>query len=118
VGEETPPYKYLKERTVMSATDVEVKIDEKVKQVIAEPKRYKVIFLNDDKTPIEFVVELLMTTFRHSELTAKDITLAVHNEGSAVVGVYTYEIAEQKTIESTQLCRQHGFPLQIRVEQE
>lgn len=102
----------------MSATDIEVKIDEKIKQVISEPKRYKVIFLNDDKTPIEFVIELLVSLFRHSEETAKNITLAVHNEGSAVAGVYTYEIAEQKTIEATALSRQHGFPLQIRVEQE
>jgi ATP-dependent Clp protease adaptor protein ClpS len=102
----------------MSSTDFEVKIDEKIKHIISEPKRYKVIFLNDDKTPIEFVIELLMTMFRHSETTAKDITLAVHNEGSAVVGVYSYEIAEQKTIEATALSRQQGFPLQIRVEQE
>lgn len=102
----------------MSATDLEVKIDEKIKQVISEPKKYKIIFLNDDKTPIDFVIELLVTIFRHTEATAKDITLAVHNDGSAVVGIYTYEIAEQKTIEATQVCRQHGFPLQIRIEQE
>lgn len=99
-------------------TEMDVQIDEKIKQVIAEPKRYKIIFLNDDKTPIEFVIELLISIFRHTETTAKDITLAVHNDGSAVVGIYTYEIAEQKTIEATQVCRQHGFPLQIRIEQE
>jgi len=102
----------------MAETAVDVQIDEKIKQVIAEPKRYKVVFLNDDKTPIEFVIELLVSLFRHSEETAKDITLTVHNEGSAVAGIYTYEIAEQKTIESTALSRQHGFPLQIRIEQE
>jgi ATP-dependent Clp protease adaptor protein ClpS len=100
------------------STELDVKIDEKIKQVIAEPKRYKIIFLNDDKTPIDFVIEVLISIFRHTEETAKDITLAVHNDGSAVVGIYTYEIAEQKTIEATQLCRQHGFPLQIRIEQE
>lgn len=102
----------------MSETAIDVQIDEKIKQTITEPKRYKVIFLNDDKTPIEFVIELLVTLFRHTEETAKDITLIVHNEGSAVAGIYTYEIAEQKTIESTALSRQHGFPLQIRIEQE
>lgn len=102
----------------MAETAIDVQIDEKIKQVIAEPKRYKVVFLNDDKTPIEFVIELLVSLFRHSEETAKDITLTVHNEGSAVAGTYTYEIAEQKTIESTALSRQHGFPLQIRIEQE
>jgi ATP-dependent Clp protease adaptor protein ClpS len=102
----------------MAATDLDVKIDEKIKIDITEPKRYKVIFLNDDKTPIEFVVELLMTVFRHSDETAKDITLKVHNEGSAVVGVYNFEIAEQKGVESTHLARQAGFPLQIKIDPE
>lgn len=102
----------------MAETAIDVQIDEKIKQTVTEPKRYKVIFLNDDKTPIEFVIELLVTLFRHTEETAKDITLIVHNEGSAVAGIYTYEIAEQKTIESTALSRQNGFPLQIRIEQE
>lgn len=102
----------------MSASDIEVKIDEKIKQIISEPKQYKVVFLNDDKTPVEFVVELLITLFKHTEHTAKDITISVHEDGSAVAGVYSYEIAEQKTIEATALSRQHGFPLQVRVEQE
>lgn len=102
----------------MATTDLDVKIDEKVKTIITEPKRYKVIFLNDDKTPIEFVVELLMGVFRHTEETAKDITLKVHNEGSAVVGVYTFEIAEQKGVEATHLARQAGFPLQIKIDPE
>lgn len=102
----------------MPTADVDVKIDEKVKTTINEPKKYKVIFLNDDKTPIEFVIDLLTTVFRHSEESAKAITLKVHNEGSAVVGSYSYEIAEQRTFESTQLARSNGFPLQIRIEKE
>jgi ATP-dependent Clp protease adaptor protein ClpS len=102
----------------MATTDLEVKIDEKVKTIITEPKRYKVIFLNDDKTPIEFVIDLLKTVFRHTDETAKDITLKVHNEGSAVVGVYSFEIAEQKGVEATHLARQAGFPLQIKIDPE
>jgi ATP-dependent Clp protease adaptor protein ClpS len=102
----------------MATTDVEVKIDEKIKINVTEPKRYKVIFLNDDKTPIEFVIELLTTVFRHTNETAKDITLKVHNDGSAVVGVYTFEIAEQKGVEATHLARQAGFPLQIKIDPE
>ena len=102
----------------MAITDLEVKIDEKVKTVITEPKRYKVIFLNDDKTPIEFVIDLLKGVFRHTDETAKDITLKVHNEGSAVVGVYSFEIAEQKGVEATNLARQAGFPLQIKIDPE
>ena len=102
----------------MAITDLEVKIDEKVKTVITEPKRYKVIFLNDDKTPIEFVIDLLKSVFRHTDETAKDITLKVHNEGSAGVGVYSFEIAEQKGVEATNLARQAGFPLQIKIDPE
>jgi len=102
----------------MATTDLEVKIDEKVKTIITEPKRYKVIFLNDDKTPIEFVIDLLKSVFKHTDETAKDITLKVHNEGSAVVGVYSFEIAEQKGVEATNLARQAGFPLQIKIDPE
>lgn len=102
----------------MATTDLDVVIDEKIKVEISEPRRYKVIFLNDDKTPIEFVIELLMTVFKHTEDTAKEITLKVHNEGSAVVGIYTFEIAEQKGVEATNVARAAGFPLQIKVDAE
>jgi ATP-dependent Clp protease adaptor protein ClpS len=102
----------------MAITDTEIKIDEKIKIDISEPKRYKVLFLNDNKTPIEFVIELLMEVFKHSRENAEQITLTVHHEGSAVVGVYTYEIAEQKGVEATHLARQAGFPLQIKVDSE
>jgi len=100
----------------MTATDIQ--IDEKIKIEITEPKRYKVLFLNDDKTPIDFVIDVLMTIFKHTEETAKELTLKVHNEGSAVVGTFTYEIAEQKGVETTQLARQAGFPLQIKIDPE
>ena len=104
----------------MAAIDTQenVMIDEKIKIEITEPKRYKVLFLNDDKTPMEFVIELLITVFKHSQETAEQITLTVHTEGSAIVGVYTYEIAEQKGVEATHLARQAGFPLQIKVDAE
>lgn len=102
----------------MADVDLDVKIDEKIKIDITEPKKYKVIFLNDDKTPIEFVIEILMSIFKHTEETAKQITMTVHNDGSAVVGVYSFEIAEQKGVESTQIARQAGFPLQIKIDQE
>ena len=102
----------------MATVDTEIKIDEKIKIDITAPKRYKVLFLNDNKTPIEFVIELLMTVFKHSRESAEKITLTVHHEGSAVVGVYTYEIAEQKGVEATHVARQAGFPLQIKVDVE
>lgn len=100
------------------STDLDIKIDEKIKIDIKEPNQYKVVFLNDDKTPIEFVVSLLIELFKHTQETATAITLKIHEEGSGVVGIYTYEIAEQKAVEATTLCRDNGFPLKIRVEED
>lgn len=99
-------------------TQEQVALSEKVKSEIQEPKRYKVLFLNDDQTPMEFVIELLVKVLHHSENVARDLTLEIHNSGSAVVGVFSFEIAEQKGLECTQLSREHGFPLQITVEEE
>jgi ATP-dependent Clp protease adaptor protein ClpS len=100
----------------MAATDIQ--IDEKIKQKIIEPKRWKVVFLNDDSTPIDFVIGLLTETFKHTQETAKQITLEIHNEGSGIAGVYSFEIAEAKAVEATQLARGNGFPLQIKMEEE
>jgi ATP-dependent Clp protease adaptor protein ClpS len=100
----------------MAATDIQ--IDEKIKQKIIEPKRWKVVFLNDDSTPIDFVVGLLTETFKHTQETAKQITLEIHNEGSGIAGVYSFEIAEAKAVEATQLARGNGFPLKIKMEEE
>jgi ATP-dependent Clp protease adaptor protein ClpS len=100
----------------MSTADV--KIDEKVKVNLEPPKMWKVVLLNDDQTPMEFVIELLTAVFRHEEKAARDITLEIHETGSAIAGIYSFEIAEQKGVESTTLAREHGFPLQIQVEEE
>jgi len=100
----------------MPTTDVQ--LDEKIKVTIQEPKQWKVILLNDDTTPIEFVIQLLTQIFRHTELTAKDITLQVHETGSGIAGTYSFEIAEAKAVEATSLARANGFPLQIKLEEE
>jgi ATP-dependent Clp protease adaptor protein ClpS len=99
-----------------AATDVI--IDEKIKIKNKEPSLYKVVFLNDDKTPMEFVVSLLIELFKHSEKTATSITLEIHEKGSGVVGVYSYEIAEQKALEATSLSRDNGFPLRVKIEED
>jgi ATP-dependent Clp protease adaptor protein ClpS len=96
----------------------DVKIDERIKNLDNEPSKYKVVFLNDDKTPMEWVIGLLVQIFKHTDQTARDLTLTIHNEGSAVVGIYTYEIAEQKAVEATNISREQGFPLQIRLDKE
>lgn len=102
----------------MSDLDFDVEINEEIKQRIIEPSRYKVLFINDDETPMHFVVELLMSIFKHSAEQAEELTLDVHTEGSAVVGLYTYEIAEQKVHEATSASRTAGYPLQIKMERE
>ena len=96
----------------------EIVIDEKIKHDISEPSLYKVVLLNDDHTPMEWVIEILTIIFKHSETTAKELTLTIHNEGAGVAGTYTYEIAEQKAIEATNASRDRGFPLQIKVDSE
>ena len=105
-------------QVVIMTTDLEVKVDSKVKALTKEPENYSVILLNDDVTPMDFVIELLVKIFRHTPETAKDLTIKIHNEGSAVCGVYTYEIAEQKGTEATNESRSRGFPLQIKIESE
>ena len=96
----------------------DVQFDEKIKVSLQPPKMWKVIFLNDDQTPMEFVMDLLTEVFKHTENDARNITLEIHNEGSAVVGIFTHEIAEQRGIECTHLARSNGFPLQINIEEE
>lgn len=98
--------------------DTITKVKESIDTVILEPSKYKVVLYNDDKTPMEFVIAMLMKVFRHSEEAAVNLTMKVHNEGHAVAGIYSYEVAEQKGIEGTNLARQHGYPLIIKVESE
>jgi ATP-dependent Clp protease adaptor protein ClpS len=100
----------------MPTTDIQ--LDEKVKVTVQEPKNWKVIFLNDDSTPMNFVIQVLVEIFRHTEESASDVTLQVHETGSGIAGVYSFEIAEAKAVESTNLARTNGFPLQIKLEEE
>lgn len=102
----------------MIDTTPDVKIDEKVKKKLKQPSQYKVIFVNDDFTPMDFVVSLLIEIFKHSEQTAQALTIKIHTEGFGVVGVYTYEIAEQKSAETTNLSRNFGFPLKVKIEED
>lgn len=98
--------------------NIETSVVEKTKNIIEEPGFYKVIFLNDDVTPMEFVIDVLQNIFKHDQVSATEITMTIHNEGSSVVGVYSYEIAEQKGVETTVLARNSGFPLQVKIEKE
>lgn len=91
-----------------------VKINEK----LAEPPKFKVIFINDSQTSMEFVIGSLVEYFEYSITSAEQITVSIHEAGSAVVAVLPYEIAEQKGIEITISARAEGYPLQIKLEPE
>lgn len=97
--------------------DTEVEIKNTDKLDITKPKKYSVIMYNDDSTPMEFVIELLVNVFNHSEPGAQDITAKVHNDGKGVAGVYYYEIAEQKVAESISVSRVAGYPLALDLEE-
>lgn len=77
---------------------------------------FKVIYINDNQTSIEFVIDSLIKHFEYTTSTAEKITLDIHEAGAAVVAVLPYEIAEQKGIEVTVSARQEGYPLQIKLE--
>jgi ATP-dependent Clp protease adaptor protein ClpS len=82
------------------------------------PRQYKVILHNDDYTPMEFVIYVLMSVFRKDELTATQIMLNVHNLGKGVCGTYSYEIAETKVTRVHQLAEQNEYPLHASMEAE
>lgn len=87
-------------------------------EAVKEPPLYRVVYLNDNQTTYEFVIESLMEYFDYNEETAAQITVDIHEAGSAVVAVLPYEIAEQKGVEVTMLARAQSYPLQIKLEPE
>lgn len=100
----------------MSKADTKTKIKPNLN--LAEPPLYKIIYINDDVTSMNFVVNSLISYFNYNEETATTLTQNIHTDGSAVVAVLPYEIAEQKGIEVTLDARSQGYPLQIKVEAE
>ena len=83
-----------------------------------EPAKYDVIFLNDNITPMDFVIRVLKTIFNKSIEEATKLTGFIHEKGKGVAGSYAFEVAEQKGIETTVLARQEGYPLQIKVQKQ
>lgn len=102
----------------MAKTQTTTKVKVKPRTDIAPPRQFKVIYLNDEITTMDFVVQTLMEIFDHDEESAMETTQKIHEEGSAVVGVYPFEIAEHKGVEVTVLARANQFPLQVKVEPE
>lgn len=99
-----------------SETKSETKIFTRPKIDVQEPPMFRVIFLNDDTTSVDFVIDSLISHFSYSEPDAEAKTMVISEQGSAVVAVLPYEIAEQKGIEITVNARSVGYPLQIKLE--
>lgn len=90
----------------------------KTKDKTDKPSLYKVLLLNDDYTPMEFVVHVLERFFSKNQEDATRIMLHVHNHGVGICGVYTYEIAETKVSQVMDFARQHQHPLQCTMEKD
>ena len=101
-------------RNSMSAADTTTRTRPKID--VAEPPMFRVIYINDHTTAMEFVIESLVEHFNYSMDGAEQVTLTIHEVGSAVVAILPYEIAEQKGIEVTVSARTAGYPLQIKLE--
>jgi len=94
----------------------DLQVLEQTKPKLAQPSLYKVVLLNDDYTPMEFVIEILAHFFNHDEDQATQIMLAVHTQGKGVCGTYTKDVAETKAMQVNQFSRQHKHPLLCEVE--
>jgi ATP-dependent Clp protease adaptor protein ClpS len=97
-------------------SQAEATVITRTKNSVKEPPLYRVIYLNDNTTTMEFVVESLIEFFGYTAETATQITVDIHDAGSATVAVLPCEIAEQKGSEVTTCARAQNFPLQIRIE--
>jgi ATP-dependent Clp protease adaptor protein ClpS len=100
----------------MANTEINSKI--KPNTSLREPPLFKIVYLNDEVTSMEFVISSLIDYFNYNPDTASAITVDIHEKGSAIVAILPYEIAEQKGIEVTLDARAQGFPLQVKVEAE
>ncbi|MEE4660961.1 MAG: ATP-dependent Clp protease adapter ClpS [Halieaceae bacterium] len=98
-----------------SPPDGDIAVQES-KPELKKPPLYKVILLNDDYTPMEFVVEVLETFFRMNREQATQVMLTVHTRGKGVCGIYTRDIAETKMNQVNQYAREHQHPLLCEVE--
>lgn len=102
----------------MSTAEPKIVPKIKPKEDIPEPSRYNVIYINDEITTQAFVVETLVIIFNYDQMAAEEMTMKIHQEGSAVVATMPFEMAEQKGVEVTLLARNNGFPLIVKLEPE
>jgi ATP-dependent Clp protease adaptor protein ClpS len=107
-----------RKRKAPTTGDPSVAVITKTKPQTKRPNMYRVLILNDDYTPMEFVVHVLERFFNKSREAATEIMLHVHHRGVGVCGVYTYEVAETKVTQTIDFARRHQHPLQCTMEKE
>ncbi|RXJ90234.1 ATP-dependent Clp protease adapter ClpS [Arcobacter sp. CECT 8983] len=98
------------------ANELEIELDSNLE--VSEPKKYKVILLNDDYSTMDFVIDVLTNIFRKSVDEATQIMLNIHNKGREVCGIYSHEIAATKVAQVKTQAREKGFPLKAIMEEE
>ncbi|MBH68349.1 MAG: ATP-dependent Clp protease adapter ClpS [Rhodospirillaceae bacterium] len=103
-------------RQNQDGSDADIGVIEKAKPKTKKPSMYKVVMLNDDYTPMEFVVHILERFFSKSRDEATKIMLHVHQRGVGVCGIFSYEIAETKVMQVMDCARQNQHPLQCTIE--
>lgn len=96
----------MPETTIQTETNVELR----------SPKLWTVTIMNDDFTPMDFVIEILMGVFRKSEQESEEMTIRVHHEGKAVVGIYTKDVATTRVERAMLICEREKHPLELRAE--
>ena len=89
---------------------------EEIREDLKEPDMWKVALLNDDYTPRDFVVEILVSVFHKSPIEATKIMLEVHNRGRGMVGIYPYDIGRTKVAQVTLMAREREYPLKCVLE--
>jgi ATP-dependent Clp protease adaptor protein ClpS len=102
----------------MTLMATETKQTSRQSVALKQPNMYKVVFNNDDTTPMNFVIELLKVVFHHNDERAHNLTMQIHEQGKGVAGVYTFEVAEQKHNEALYITRSNGHNLNINIESE
>ena len=112
------PKQPLKPPPQINNDDIEVGVAIKERPKTKRPSMYKVLMLNDDYTPMEFVVYVLQSFFEMSNDMAMQVMLHVHQSGGGICGVYTYEVAETKVAQVMNVAKENQHPLQCTIEKD
>ena len=95
----------------------DIQVEEKTIQILKEPGKFAVVYLNDEKTPMDFVIQSLIKHFQYNKEQANKMTNTIHNEGKGVCGVYPRDVAETKLMQAINQARAQEFPLQLKLEE-